>query len=104
VRRNTAMTGKISLTGRVLPNGGLREKSMAAYRCGIARVLIPRENESDLWEIDPAVKAQVEFLPVDRLEDVFRLALLPEEAAKKEAPRAPISAVQGKPNRKSIAQ
>ncbi len=104
VRREIAMTGEISLTGRVLPIGGLREKSMAAYRCGIARVLIPRENESDLWEIDPAVKAQVEFLPVDRLEDVFRLALLPEEAAKKEAPRAPISAVQGKPNRKSIAQ
>ena len=104
VRREIAMTGEISLTGRVMAIGGLREKSMAAYRSGISKVLIPRENESDLWEIDPAVKAQVEFLPVDRLEDVFRLALLPNPAAKKEETRAPLPGVQTKPKRDSIAQ
>ena len=104
VRHELAMTGEISLTGRVMAIGGLKEKSMAAYRCGIGRVLIPRENESDLWEIDPAVKAQVEFVPVDRLEDVFRLALLPGQPAKKEEPRAPLPGVQGQPKRDSIAQ
>lgn len=104
VRRDLAMTGEISLTGRVLPIGGLKEKTMAAYRSGIKAVLIPQENESDLWEVDPVVKANVEFLPVDRLEDVFRAALLPEPVAKKGEALPPVAPAPGQQNRKSIAQ
>ena len=104
VRRDLAMTGEISLTGRVLAIGGLKEKTIAAYRSGIKVVLIPQENESDLWEVDPIVKENVEFLPVDRLEDVFRAALLPEPVAKKGEAVPPVVPAPGQPNRKSIAQ
>ena len=104
VRRDLAMTGEISLTGRVLAIGGLKEKTIAAYRSGIKVVLIPQENESDLWEVDPVVKENVEFLPVDRLEDVFRAALLPEQVAKKGEALPPVVPAPGQPNRKSIAQ
>ena len=75
VRHNVAMTGEISLTGRVMPIGGLREKSMAAFKSGMDTVVIPAENESDLWEVDPAVKEKINFIPVKRLSEVFSLAL-----------------------------
>ncbi|MGN1195145.1 MAG: endopeptidase La [Acutalibacteraceae bacterium] len=75
VKHNIAMTGEISLTGRVMPIGGLKEKSMAAFKSGLDTVIIPAENESDLWEVDPAVKEKVNFVPVKRLEEVFSLAL-----------------------------
>ena len=75
VRHNVAMTGEISLTGRVMPIGGLREKSMAAFKSGMDTVMIPAENESDLWEVDPAVKEKINFIPVKRLSEVFSLAL-----------------------------
>ena len=75
VRHNVAMTGEISLTGRVMPIGGLREKSMAAFKSGMDTVVIPAENESDLWEVDPAVKEKINFIPVRRLSEVFSLAL-----------------------------
>ena len=104
VRRDLAMTGEISLTGRVLAIGGLKEKTMAAYRSGIKTVLIPQENESDLWEVDPVVKANVEFLPVDRLEDVFRAALLPEPVSAKGELLPPVAPAPGQQSRKSIAQ
>ena len=104
VRRDLAMTGEISLTGRVLAIGGLKEKTMAAYRSGIKTVLIPQENESDLWEVDPVVKANVEFLPVDRLEDVFRAALLPEPVSAKGELLPPVAPAPGPQSRKSIAQ
>lgn len=75
VRHSVAMTGEISLTGRVMPIGGLREKSMAAFKSGMDTVVIPAENESDLWEVDPAVKEKINFIPVRRLSEVFSLAL-----------------------------
>ena len=75
VRHSVAMTGEISLTGRVMPIGGLREKSMAAFKSGMDTVVIPAENESDLWEVDPAVKEKINFIPVKRLSEVFSLAL-----------------------------
>ncbi len=70
-----AMTGEISLTGRVMPIGGLREKSMAAYKAGIKTVIIPKENEADLDDVDKAVKKNIEFVPVSCLDEVFRRAL-----------------------------
>ncbi|MBQ4244005.1 MAG: endopeptidase La [Clostridia bacterium] len=71
VRGDIAMTGEITLRGRVLPIGGLKEKSMAAYRSGIKKVIIPTDNISDLDEVDPAVKSNVEFVPVSTVESVW---------------------------------
>lgn len=73
---DVAMTGEISLRGRVMPIGGLREKSMAAYRAGIKRVIIPAENLPDIDEVDERVKSSVEFIPVKRIDEVLKLALL----------------------------
>lgn len=75
VRQSVAMTGEISLTGRVTAIGGLKEKSIAAFKSGIKLVIIPKDNESDLWEIDETVKENVEFVTAQRLEDVFAVAL-----------------------------
>lgn len=72
VRRDMAMTGEITITGRVLPIGGLKEKTMAAYRNGVKTVLIPRDNESDLEEIDKTVRRELTFIPVADIDDVIR--------------------------------
>ena len=79
----TAMTGEISLTGRVMPIGGLREKTMAAYRMGIKQVLIPKKNVPDLAEVDEKVKAAIKFIPVSGLDEVFDNALIKKETEKK---------------------
>ncbi|MGN0518629.1 MAG: endopeptidase La [Acutalibacteraceae bacterium] len=75
VDRYTAMTGEITLRGRVLPIGGLKEKTMAAYRYGIKRVIIPADNLSDLEEVDPKVKEAIEFVPVSNFTQVADLAI-----------------------------
>ena len=75
-RHDIAMTGEITLRGKVLPIGGLKEKTMAAYRAGIKTVLIPRENLRDLTEIDAEVKRHIHFIPCDTIEDVLSAALL----------------------------
>ena len=69
------MTGEVTLRGRVLPIGGLKEKTMAAYRNGIRTVLIPADNEKDLEEIDPTVKAGLRFVPVEQVDQVLAEAL-----------------------------
>ena len=75
VRHDVAMTGEVTLRGRVLPIGGLREKTMAAKRSGIKTVIIPRENEKDLADIDPAVRAALRFIPAETVDAVFAHAL-----------------------------
>ncbi len=75
VRGNVAMTGEISLTGRVMPIGGLKEKTMAAYKAGIKTVIIPKENVPDLEEIDQTVREKLRFVPVTRLDQVWDSAL-----------------------------
>lgn len=75
VRQDVAMTGEITLRGRVLPIGGLREKTMAALRAGIHTVIIPAENEPDLAEIDPTVRAALNFITASRAEAVLDAAL-----------------------------
>lgn len=77
VRGTVAMTGEVTLSGRVLPIGGLREKTMAAYRNGIRCVVIPQENEPDLAEVDPVVRESITFVPAQRLETVLQQALVP---------------------------
>jgi ATP-dependent Lon protease len=75
VRRDVAMTGEITLRGRVLPIGGLKEKLLAALRGGMKRVLIPEENAKDLAEIPDNVKSGLEIIPVARMDDVLKIAL-----------------------------
>lgn len=84
VRGDVAMTGEVSLRGRVLPIGGLREKTMGALREGIRTVILPEENLPDLEEIDQAVRAQLRFLPAARVESVLESALLSTEEAQGE--------------------
>ena len=90
VRRDVAMTGEITLHGQVLPIGGLKEKSMAAYREGMKLVLIPKDNAPDLYEVDDAVKNGLTFRPVSTLEEVLRTVLLPAKKPAKaaKAPKA----------------
>ena len=76
VRRDVAMTGEITLRGRVLPIGGLKEKLLAALRAGIKTVLIPKENEKDLAEIPDNVKAGLKIVPVSSVEEVLKVALV----------------------------
>ena len=76
VRHDLAMTGEITLHGNVLPIGGLKEKSMAALREGISTVLIPKENATDLYEVDAEVKEKIHFIPVERLSQVLKHALI----------------------------
>ena len=83
VDRTVAMTGEVTLTGRVLPIGGLREKSMAAYMAGIKKVIIPKDNYADLWEIDSVVKENVEFIPVSTVDEVLSVAIVNEGADSK---------------------
>ncbi len=71
-----AMTGEVTLRGRVFPIGGLREKSMAAYRAGISTVIIPQGNEPDISELDSAVLEKVSFIPVRHVDEVLELALI----------------------------
>lgn len=82
VRSDVAMTGEITLHGDVLPIGGLREKSMAAYKEGMKLVLIPKENLSDLYDVDEEVKKNLTFVPVANLEEAFAYSLLPDDKKK----------------------
>jgi ATP-dependent Lon protease len=74
VADDVGMTGEITLTGQVLPIGGIREKSLAAQRAGLRRVILPRENETDLVELPPETRDAIQFIPVDTIEEVFTAA------------------------------
>ncbi len=76
VHREVAMTGEITLRGRVLPIGGLREKTMAAYRAGIKTVVIPEDNVPDLEEVEPVVKEHIQFIPAEKIDTVLETALI----------------------------
>jgi ATP-dependent Lon protease len=76
VHRDVAMTGEITLRGRVLPIGGLKEKTMAAYRAGIKTVVIPADNKADLAEIDKTVLEHVNFVTADNMDTVFKTAII----------------------------
>jgi ATP-dependent Lon protease len=75
VRKDVAMTGEITLRGRVLPIGGLKEKLLAALRAGIKTVVIPEENVKDLAEIGAEVKSHLTIVPASRMDDVLKVAL-----------------------------
>ncbi|HKL10504.1 MAG TPA: endopeptidase La [Clostridia bacterium] len=79
INREVAMTGEITLRGRVLPIGGLKEKSLAAERAGITKILIPKENEKDLEDIPAIVRRKVKFVPVESMDEVLAHALVEGE-------------------------
>lgn len=104
VRHTVAMTGEVTLRGRVLPIGGLREKTMAAYRAGIKTVVIPKDNECDLQDIEPVVREKLQFVSAEHMDTVMETAIdftrRPEKhrvktrrtsSRKNEAPAAPPS-------------
>ncbi|MFB5267273.1 endopeptidase La [Paenibacillus enshidis] len=76
VSKSVAMTGEITLRGRVLPIGGLKEKSLAAHRAGYKKILLPKDNERDLRDIPDSIKEEVEFVPVAHMDQVLRHALV----------------------------
>jgi ATP-dependent Lon protease len=82
VRREIAMTGEITLRGRVLPIGGVKEKVLGALRAGITTIILPKENEADLEDVPEEARAKLKFYFAETLEDVLRLALVPETATK----------------------
>jgi ATP-dependent Lon protease len=80
VRHDVAMTGEITLRGRVLPIGGLKEKILAAHRAGITTVVIPEENEKDLRDVPKAVLKHLTIVPVSHMDQVLKIALKLEDA------------------------
>ena len=78
VRRDVAMTGEVTLTGQVLPIGGLKEKLLAAHRAGIKEVLIPKENEKDLVDMPKKIIDDIKITPVDHADQVLKVALTKE--------------------------
>jgi ATP-dependent Lon protease len=75
VRGDTAMTGEVTLRGRVLPVGGVREKTLAALRAGITRVILPRKNMLDLKDLPRELKRQITLIPADHMDEVLEAAL-----------------------------
>jgi ATP-dependent Lon protease len=95
IRKDVAMTGEITLRGRVLPIGGLREKTLAAHRGGIRTFLLPKKNAKDMAELPDVVKNDVELIQVGTLDDVLAVALLPAEKSRK--PRTPARDTRSQP-------
>jgi ATP-dependent Lon protease len=86
VRRDVAMTGEITLRGRVLPIGGLKEKVLGAHRAGIKTIIIPKGNEADIEDVPEDVRDTLEFHPVETLSEVLQFALVPAEAGEQARP------------------
>ena len=88
VNKDVAMTGEITLRGRVLPIGGLKEKALGALRAGINTVIIPEKNKRDLVEIPKNVKRKLKFVPVRNMDEVLAIALESAPPKKARAPKA----------------
>lgn len=83
IHKNIAMTGEVTLRGRVLPIGGLKEKTLAAKRMGITKIIIPKRNEKDLEEIPKYIQKDMQFIPVETMDEVLKNALKKKTARKK---------------------
>jgi ATP-dependent Lon protease len=79
VRRDVSMTGEITLRGRALPIGGVKEKVLGAHRAGIKHIILPKANEADIEDVPEEVRRELTFHPVESLEEVLRIALVPEK-------------------------
>jgi ATP-dependent Lon protease len=103
VRRDVAMTGELTLTGRVLPIGGLKEKILGAVRAGITEIILPKENEADLEDIPEEVASELTFHPVEDLDSVIRIALIEADGGDR-ASSSQTPAKPGKRSRKSSSR
>lgn len=104
VRHDFALTGEITLRGKVLAIGGLKEKAMAAYKAGIRNVIIPKDNERDIVEIDETVRERVNFIPVSTIEEVIRLVIKPVAKTKDKVKSDIIITNKNTPKRTSVTQ
>jgi ATP-dependent Lon protease len=95
VRSDVAMTGEITLRGRVLPVGGVKEKALAAHRAGISLMILPRRNLKDLDELAPYVRERMNFAPVESMDEVLNLALAPTRAIVSEPRRGTSAMAEG---------
>jgi ATP-dependent Lon protease len=91
VRSDTAMTGEISLSGLVLPVGGIKEKVLAAHRAGIRRIILPKANEKDLKEVPAEVREDLQFILVQRIEEVLPAAFNPDTVLPSEERDEPLA-------------
>jgi len=91
VRRDIAMTGEVTLRGRVLPIGGLREKTMGALRAGVKTVIIPADNEADLENIDQTVRAKLNFVTAENVDDILDLVLIRKKSETAAAAPLPVA-------------
>ena len=78
VDKEIAMTGEVTVTGQVLPIGGLKEKLLAAHRAGVKKVLIPKDNEKDLVDIPQKVREDIKIIPVETADEVLKISLIKE--------------------------
>lgn len=103
VRRDVAMTGELTLTGRVLPIGGLKEKILGAVRAGISVIILPKENEADLEDLPPEIAETLTFHPVEDLDQVIAVALVNEAEvpSAKEKPKGRTKKVKGSGSKKA---
>jgi ATP-dependent Lon protease len=101
VRRDLAMTGEITLTGRVLPIGGVKEKVLGAHRAGVKSILLPKRNEADLEDVPREVRDTLEFHFAETLDDVFRVALLEGPSSQQWTSPSPSALL---PDRNSVSQ
>ena len=104
IRARLAMTGEVTLRGRVLPIGGLKEKTMAALRYGVETVLIPQDNVRDLEDIDQTVRKALRFIPVTTVDQVLSAALCPREEAAAEPAEAAFVPAVAEPARPVLRQ
>src|SRR5690625_875176 len=79
VRRDVGMTGEITLRGRVLPIGGLKEKALSAHRAGLTTIILPAENERDIEDVPESIREDLTFVQVKHLDDVLKIALVEEK-------------------------
>jgi ATP-dependent Lon protease len=102
VRGDVAMTGEITLRGKVLAIGGLKEKALAARRVGITTVIIPKDNEKDLEEMPDVLKRDVCFVPVSEIKEVLEIALGESRQEKKQEGEKAVPIMQNRSNRTSV--
>ena len=97
MNKDVAMTGEITLRGRVLPIGGLKEKTLAAHRAGIRTIILPAKNRADLEELPPKIRRSMKFVPVESMEEVLATALVAKE---KGVGARPAAATPRRPSRR----
>lgn len=82
IRPDLGMTGEITLRGQIMPVGGIKEKMLAAHRAGLKTIILPKQNEADLDDIPQEIRNEMEFHPVERMEEVIKIAIIKKKSKK----------------------